>query len=221
LAWEEETVPECSSLLCNIVLQYNILDRWRWVLDPINGYSVKETFQYLTMSVTPVEHDLFDAAWLKQVPLKVSVFVWRLLRNRLPTKCNLLRMRVLHHDDTSCVGGCSCAETRFIFFSDVTSLVACGTVYINGSVFLSYLQSRFTIIFTSLVIWRGYCDLLIRVIWHACVWVVWMARNNRIFKGKVQDLVHLLDNVKFMSFLWLKVNKFTSAFSYNDWCGTL
>jgi len=38
-----------------------------------------------------------------------------------------------------------------------------------------------------------------------------------IFKHKVQDLVHLLDNIKFMSFLWLKAIMLTSAFSYNDW----
>jgi len=55
LAWEEETVTECSSLLCNIVLHYIIFDRWWWILDPINGYFVKGTYQYLTMSVTSLE----------------------------------------------------------------------------------------------------------------------------------------------------------------------
>ena len=29
LAWEEESVTECSSLLCNIVLQDHVLGRWR------------------------------------------------------------------------------------------------------------------------------------------------------------------------------------------------
>jgi len=38
-----------------------------------------------------------------------------------------------------------------------------------------------------------------------------------IFKSKAQDLVQLLDNVKFLSFSWLKANMFTSAFGYNDW----
>ncbi|XP_024630861.1 uncharacterized protein [Medicago truncatula] len=91
LVWEEELVTECSSLLCNIVLQDHVLDRWRLVLDPINGYSVKGTYQYLTRADTFVERGLFDAVWLKQAPLKVSIFVWRLFRNRLPTKDNLIR----------------------------------------------------------------------------------------------------------------------------------
>jgi hypothetical protein len=75
LAWEEEAVTECVALLSDIVLQDNILDRWRWGLDPFNGYTVKETYQYLTSSDSSVERGISDMVWLKHVPLKVSVFV--------------------------------------------------------------------------------------------------------------------------------------------------
>lgn len=44
LAWEEELVSECYSLLCSIVLQDLVLDRWRWAMDPINGYTVNGTY---------------------------------------------------------------------------------------------------------------------------------------------------------------------------------
>jgi len=37
-----------------------------------------------------------------------------------------------------------------------------------------------------------------------------------IFKQKTVDLNHLIENVKFMSFSWLKANMLTFAFSYND-----
>jgi len=127
----------------------SIVDRWRWVHDPITGYSVRGTYQYLTRSVTHVEYALSEAVWLKQAPLKVSVFVWRLLRNRLPTKDNLVRRRVLHHDDTACVGGCGIQETTA--FSDVTSLVDCGSSFISGQLFLLFLQSRCWIIFINSV----------------------------------------------------------------------
>jgi len=39
-----------------------------------------------------------------------------------------------------------------------------------------------------------------------------------IFNQKNVDLHHLADNVKFMSFPWLKANVPTFAFSYNDRC---
>jgi len=111
LAWEEETVFECASLLHNVVLQGHIIDRWWWILDPINGYSVKRTYVYLTTSGVPSERGMFDDLWNKQVLLKVSVFVWRLLRNRIPTKDNLIRRRIISSDDTSCIGGCGSSET--------------------------------------------------------------------------------------------------------------
>jgi hypothetical protein len=36
LAWEEESVRECLMLRHNIVLQDNVEDTWRWLLDPIH-----------------------------------------------------------------------------------------------------------------------------------------------------------------------------------------
>ncbi|KEH28082.1 hypothetical protein MTR_5g464420 [Medicago truncatula] len=57
LAWEEESVAECVALLSDIVLQDTIIDRWRWVLDPIKGYSVKGIYQYLTSSDSSVDQN--------------------------------------------------------------------------------------------------------------------------------------------------------------------
>lgn len=111
LTWEEELVSECVSLLHNVVLQAHIHDRWRWILDPINGYTVKGTYIYPTTAEAPTERNLFDVVWKKQVPLKVSVFAWRLLRNRLPTKNNLFRRRIIHQDNTACIGGCGSSKT--------------------------------------------------------------------------------------------------------------
>ena len=56
-----------------------------------------------------------------------------------------------------------------------------------------------------------------QLIWHTSVWVIWKERNDMIFQHKARDLTQLLDYVKLMSFLWLKVKLLTSAFSYNDW----
>lgn len=45
LVWEEESVMECSALLNNVILQNNIQDSWKWLLDPIHGYSVRGTYR--------------------------------------------------------------------------------------------------------------------------------------------------------------------------------
>ena len=75
MAWEEESVRECSVLLSNVVLQENIQDHWRWVLDPIHGYSVSGTYRYLSSAAEPMATSAFNDVWDKFVPVKVSIFV--------------------------------------------------------------------------------------------------------------------------------------------------
>ena len=75
------------------------------MLDPLHGYSVKSTYAYLS------ERGRFDDVWVKEAPLKVSMFVWRLLRNRIPTKDNLFCRRIIPVDDISCISGCDSPET--------------------------------------------------------------------------------------------------------------
>jgi len=38
-----------------------------------------------------------------------------------------------------------------------------------------------------------------------------------IFNQKIDNVDHLADNVKFMSFSWLKTNMPNLSFSYHDW----
>jgi len=65
----------------------------------------------LTSQVVQTPDLLFDLIWRKQVPLKVSILVWWLLRNRLPTKDNLLLHGILLHTNQHCVAGCADNET--------------------------------------------------------------------------------------------------------------
>ena len=97
-AWEEECVRECCALLHDIVLQDHTMDRWRWLLDSVLGYTVKGAYHLLTSVEEPPARGLFDDVWHKHVPLKVSLLAWRLLRIWLPTQDNLVRCCVLHHD---------------------------------------------------------------------------------------------------------------------------
>ena len=43
-----------------------------------------------------------ESIWNKEVPFKVSIFVWRLFQNRLPTLDNLSRRHILQHNTTLC-----------------------------------------------------------------------------------------------------------------------
>ena len=83
LAWEEESARECSLLLHNIffetlllhniVLQENVNDTWRWMLDPIHGYLVRESYRFITHSGDTVDRTLMNDVWHMHIPLKVSL----------------------------------------------------------------------------------------------------------------------------------------------------
>ncbi|KEH26926.1 hypothetical protein MTR_6g079500 [Medicago truncatula] len=82
-AWEEETVEECRSLLDNVLLRLNVLDRWQWDPDIIDGYTVRGVYQILTTSVSNTIVKTDELVWHEQVPLKVSIVARRLLKDRL------------------------------------------------------------------------------------------------------------------------------------------
>jgi len=117
LAWEEESVRECSFLLHNIVLQDTVSDNWRWLLDPLHGYSVWEAYWFITHSSDMLDRSFLNDVWHRHIPSKVSLLVWRLLRNRLATKDNLVWRGVLHANCIMCgAAWCDSNETTTHLF---------------------------------------------------------------------------------------------------------
>lgn len=71
---------------------------------------------FLTTIGEPLDRTMVDDIWQRHISSKVSVFVWRLLRNRLFTKDNLVRRQVIPITDTVCITGCGGLETSTHFF---------------------------------------------------------------------------------------------------------
>jgi len=91
-----------------------------------------------------------------------------------------------------------------IYFFIATSSVASGTLFISGSVSSSHLLNPSENIFINLDFWREINSFFSSS---------YLARR---LLGYL-DLAHLLDNVKFMYFAWLKAKMLTFAFSYTNW----
>lgn len=89
--WEEE----CRILLHEVSLQATSSDMWQWHLDPTRGYSVHDVYDMLASKQHASVHSNMELIWHNQVPLKVSIFAWRLLRDILPTKSNLATRGVI------------------------------------------------------------------------------------------------------------------------------
>ncbi|XP_039687874.1 uncharacterized protein [Medicago truncatula] len=172
LAWEEESMRECITLLDDVVLHVHIQDRWRWLLDPVHGYSVGGTYRFLTNSEDQVANDVFTDVWHKLVPTKVSLFAWQLLQDRIPTRANLVRRLILQPNDNLCVGGCGLSEMTghlFIGCEYFGSVWVCLCHWLGfsfvppGSIKDHYIQ------FTHLAGLPRSTHVFFKVIWLACV----------------------------------------------------
>ena len=109
-AWEENLVEECMTLLLTVSLQKSSIDRWLWLPDQGGGYSVRGVYGMLTSQEHPQLHPNMELIWHKQVPLKVSILAWRLLRDRLPTKANLANRGIIPLEAWLCVTSCGHVE---------------------------------------------------------------------------------------------------------------
>jgi hypothetical protein len=208
-------LQECVILLCSVFLQFNVTNSWRRQLDPCACYTVRGAYQLLTSQDTPQVDREVDLIWHKQVPLKVSIFAWRLLRNRLPTRSNLLDRGIISDVDAGCLAGCDHLETSQLLFLTCgfygllwhavwSSLGVLGPDHHNISDHLY----QFT---HSAGGFRARYSFL-RLVWLLCAWTIWNDRNNRLFNNVEKFIAQLLDKVKHYSLWWLKASNTNFVF---------
>jgi hypothetical protein len=161
-----------------------------------------------------------DLLWHKQVPLKVSIFAWRLLRDRLPTKTNLVSRGIISPDLHFYVSGCGGIESaQHLFLTCSTFSFLWGLVrsWIGFSAVDTQHISDHFVQFTYSASGPRARRSFLQLIWFACVWIVWNERNLRLF-GTSTNTVHLLlDKVKMFSYRWLKATNVSLVTNYHCW----
>ncbi|GLT37855.1 hypothetical protein SLA2020_121420 [Shorea laevis] len=80
-----------------------LADTWKWRYGVESRYIVKTAYEILAPVECLLEGQLCKLIWCKLVPSKVGFFGWRLCLDRLPTRLNLQKRRVvLQGDDMMC-----------------------------------------------------------------------------------------------------------------------
>ncbi|GAU35104.1 hypothetical protein TSUD_162080 [Trifolium subterraneum] len=100
--WEEELVEVCEGVVFGTVRVIGESDIWKW---GDSDFSVKEAYLRLTAE-DEEEVEWAKEVWNPLVPAKLSILVWCLLYDRLPTKDNLRLRGVFFNSSSLCVGGC-------------------------------------------------------------------------------------------------------------------
>jgi hypothetical protein len=164
-----------------------------------------------SQETSELQHNV-DLIWHKKVPLKVSIFAWRLLRDRLPTRFNLANRGIIATAARLCVAGCGHVEdtTHLFLWPLVRDWI--GFVGVDSQVLSDHLLQF--IHYTGAQKERR---SFLHMIWLLCVWTIWNERNCRLFKNKECSIIQLLDKIKSQSLWWLKTCKANFVYGTQFW----
>lgn len=155
-----------------------------------------------------------------KVPLKVSILAWRLLRDRLPTKSNLVNRGVLSAEAAICSTTCGQGETTTHLFlqCDYYALLwqlVQSWLGVSG-VDPPSLQEHF-LQFTNYLGGTKACRSFLQLLWLLCVWLIQTDRNNRLFNNSQSFTSELLEKVKYHSYWWLKAHSTIFVYGSQRW----
>lgn len=148
-------------------------------------------------------------------------FSWTLLLDRIPTKVNLDKRRLMGTDDSKrCVfcDGEDGLSVHLFLHCDIISKV--------WRVVMSWLNFNFitppNLSIHALCWTREVRFKLIRrgawLIWHAVIWVVWKSRNNRIFNNITIGVDEMVDQIKVLSWQWSLARLKIVTCLFYEWC---
>ena len=59
---------------------------------------------------------------------------------------------------------------------------------------------------------------IIQGIMYTAMWVLWNERNARIFNNKARRAMEVVENIKILSFFWIRNRSRHKGVDWNKWC---
>nr|GEW43399.1 RNA-directed DNA polymerase, eukaryota [Tanacetum cinerariifolium] len=138
---EEQQLEHLVALLDYVILS-NSNDRWVSDLNGDGVFRVKDVRNLLDEFFLP-RADV-RTRWVKNIPIKVNIFAWRLALDRLPTRANLVQRNVVTESQSCPLCDAILEDTSHLFFNcslprDVTRLL-CRWWNLGVQTFSSYAE---------------------------------------------------------------------------------
>ncbi|KAK2454307.1 hypothetical protein QL285_001883 [Trifolium repens] len=224
--WEEALLVDLFNSFPALTLSDGE-DEWVWLLGGDGMFSVKSTYDYLGIIFSPEpyfgEEDLrvLKNIWKSPAPSKVIAFSWKLLRNRIPTRANLVLRGVDVNgglvDCVHCHGAEESALHLFLYCD--FAMVVWKAIFRWLGVVIIIPHNLFSL-FDCFVAAAGPKKVRkgFALIWHATVWSLWNSRNNVIFDNGVTDPEKVVDDIKLLSWKWGLSRHKIPICLYYEWC---
>jgi hypothetical protein len=224
--WELDLVDQLRERLEPVILSLEA-DKWRWVPDPEDSFSVKSTYSHL-VTILKTEDELegeevvvFEQIWESPAPSKVIAFSWQLLYDRLPTTSNLDYRGIISpeisRDCVNCVGRMESAVHLFLHCPKVMVVWYEVFKWIGVVIVMpNSIASLFRVVRGVAKNKKARLGLL--MIWHVTIWSIWKARNNTIFACGFSAPSEIVDAIKVLSWKWSMARLKVKPCLFYEWC---
>ena len=220
---ESQMAVQFLEEISNVPIQSQVKDNMIWLPEPNGQYTTRSAYS-LCMNTSSVnsEDKIFKTIWQLHIPPRAVIFCWRLLKNRLPTKVNLLRRNVFTQATTCSLCDCvqedaahlffNCKKTIGLWWESLSWVRGAGPLSINP-VHHFY---QFCDGFGTNVNYTTRCGW-----WIALTCSIWQHRNQLIFQGKPFDPCKVMDYAIYLAWSWIKAKDKDFSTSFNHWSSNI
>ena len=211
---EQQEFSELCSILDYVMLS-QASDRWYCSLSSSGEFSVKEV--RIAIDDMTLPSHLEPTRWVKFIPIKINIFVWRARRDCLPTRHNLVRKGVVL-ESTSCpVCLLGVEDVHHILFrcslaQEVLHRV-CRWWEMDFQHWTSFSEWEvwFSAIRLPVIVKR-----LMEGVFYVAWWFIWGFRNRSLFDDNKPSRSKLFDDIVSCSFIWCN-SRCSRKFSRDAW----
>lgn len=154
------------------------IDRWRWLGDGSGDFSVAAARKIIDNKILIIDN--MSTRWIKEVPGKVNIFVWRMLLNKLPTRDNL-------------------SARGFEIAKDVWNLI--GRWWKLDIPFFGSIHQMFQ--WVDNIQLKNKVKKGLMAVVTTTTWSLWKFRNESIFGSVKPKKVHIFYSIVSQSYLWM------------------
>ncbi|XP_058775083.1 uncharacterized protein LOC131649336 [Vicia villosa] len=201
-------------------------DEFVWILDRVEDFVVKAYYakvvaETATSAAEIASRQANKVIWKARMPSKVKIFSWRLLKDRLPTRLQLLKRDIIvDNEECLCVFGCPIKEDAKHLF------LRCDKLRRVWEKIQSWLEITVTGGDDCRSNYMNWFEALHQkiparragVFWAVVCWCIWKQRNDMVFNNAVEDVEEIVHNVKMHSRWWMAIgNNKRIECSFYEW----
>lgn len=153
--------------------------------------------------------------------MKIKAFGWQLILDRIPSRLNLWKRRIIEDEEgVKCVLCDSAVESiEHLIFSCNKSEQIWKLVY-NWAGFdvVMPVDGKTHFLYHRGLVRGKNLKQMWMVLWFSTAWSIWIARNGIIFKQENFDVIQLVELIKFRAWNWFQFRGKGSNYSFSDWC---